>query len=148
MTLTQARLTEQSFLQVKNKLYVDGNRTDTYVSDGSIIKPYKTIQAAIDAVVSPSATNKYMIEIAPGAYYSNPVAINKGFITFKGGGFNNARITGAITVTKISGGVGSEHVYLNGIRQKPTADYTISTNVISFIDAPVSTDTILVDYRK
>lgn len=42
----------------------------------------------------------------------------------------------------------SEHVYLNGLRQKPTVDYTIAFNVISFIDAPESTDSILVDYRR
>jgi len=86
-------------IPVTNILYVDGNRADDYIPDGSLAKPFKKIQDSIDAVVSPSATNKYLIDIAPGAYYSDALAINKGFITFRGTGFNSSRITGAITVT-------------------------------------------------
>jgi hypothetical protein len=94
--------------QVKNILYVDGNRTDAlptpggYTPNGSITKPFKKIQDAIDAVTAPSATNKYLIEIAPGAYYSDAIAINKVYITFRSCGVQGARISGAITVTNPS----------------------------------------------
>jgi len=87
---------------VKNVLYVDGNRTDVYTANGSITKPFKKIQDAIDAVTAPSATNKYLIEIAPGAYYSDAIAINKVYVTFRSCGIQGARISGAITVTNPS----------------------------------------------
>jgi len=87
---------------VKNVLYVDGNRTDVYTANGSITKPFKKIQDAIDAVTAPSATNKYLIEIAPGAYYSDAIAINKVYVTFRSCGLQGARISGAITVTNPS----------------------------------------------
>lgn len=45
---------------------------------------------------------------------------------------------------------GSEEVYLNGILQEPGAgnDYTISTNTITYLTAPVTGDKIRVNYRK
>jgi len=87
---------------VKNVLYVDGNRGDSYIANGSITKPFKKIQDAIDAVVAPSATNKFLIDIAPGAYYSDAIAINKIYLTFRSCGVQGARISGAITVTNPS----------------------------------------------
>lgn len=84
---------------VTNTLYVDGNRGDTYTANGTITKPFKKIQDAIDAAVSPSATNKYLIDIVPGAYYSDAIIINKAYITFRSCGVQGARISGAITVT-------------------------------------------------
>jgi len=93
---------------VTNVLYVDGNRTDAlptpggYTPNGSITKPFKKIQDAIDAVIAPSATNKYLIEIAPGAYYSDALAINKVYVTFRSCGIQGARISGVITVTNPS----------------------------------------------
>jgi len=43
---------------------------------------------------------------------------------------------------------GSVKVYLNGIRQKETDDYTISGDTITFNTPPTTGDTILIDYRK
>ncbi len=40
----------------------------------------------------------------------------------------------------------SEHIYLNGARQSPGRDYSMSGDTIRFFYAPVSTDVILVDY--
>jgi hypothetical protein len=90
---------------VTNILYVDSNRTDAlptpggYTPNGSITKPFKKIQDAIDAIVAPSATNKHVIEIAPGAYYSDPITVNKVYTTFRSCGVQGARISGKITVT-------------------------------------------------
>ena len=43
---------------------------------------------------------------------------------------------------------GTLKLYLNGIRQKAGGeDYTLATNVITWVAAPVSTDVILADYR-
>jgi hypothetical protein len=43
---------------------------------------------------------------------------------------------------------GTEEVFLNGLLQNAGAgnDYTISTNTITMLSAPVSTDLILVNY--
>jgi hypothetical protein len=45
---------------------------------------------------------------------------------------------------------GSEHVYLNGLLQESGAgnDYTIATNTITMLTAPISGDKIRVSYRK
>jgi hypothetical protein len=43
---------------------------------------------------------------------------------------------------------GSTHVYVNGIRQRPTTDYSGATDTITFTTAPSTGDSILVDYRK
>jgi len=42
---------------------------------------------------------------------------------------------------------GTEEVYLNGLLQDPTNDYTISTNTITFVAAPKTGDKIRVSYR-
>jgi hypothetical protein len=46
--------------------------------------------------------------------------------------------------TPISGTV---RVYLNGLRQTPTDDYSVSTDTITFTTAPISNDVILIDYK-
>jgi len=54
--------------QTTHKLYVDGNRTDTYVEDGSFTKPFKKIQDAIDAATGATIYNRITIQIMPGLY--------------------------------------------------------------------------------
>jgi hypothetical protein len=51
-------------------LWVDGNRTDTYTADGTILTPFKTITAAINQIIAnaDNATVLYMLDIAPGTY--------------------------------------------------------------------------------
>lgn len=49
--------------------YVNRNRADTYTPDGSFGKPYKTIQAAIDALATAGGVG--IIDIAYGAYTEN-----------------------------------------------------------------------------
>jgi len=132
---------------VTNTLHVDNKRTDTYLENGSVTKPFKTIQAAIDAVVSSSATNKYLIEISPGPYYSDPITINKVYVTFRSCGVQGARISGLITVTnpgsptpeqitfvglRISGGLicSASHIAINAIDCNITgSDWNINPTV-------------------
>lgn len=52
--------------QVTKVLYVDKNRTDEYTPDGSILKPYLTIGAAVTA-----ASANTVIYIASGSYSEN-----------------------------------------------------------------------------
>jgi len=63
------------------------------------------------------------------------------------GNMNGTNTVFTLANTPISG---TEMVFLNGILQNRGAgnDYTISTNSITFLSAPVSTDIILVTYWK
>lgn len=72
---------EQLITSPTNELYVDINRTDSYVPDGSVLKPFKgvtAIQDAIDALTT-SASNPGTINIAPGTYLEQVTL--KSFIT-------------------------------------------------------------------
>ena len=52
-------------------VFVDMNRTDSYSEDGSVVRPYKTLQAAVDRVEA-NGDNAllvpYLIEVVPGDY--------------------------------------------------------------------------------
>jgi hypothetical protein len=54
-------------LNTTHDIYVDGNRTDTYVTNGSVQYPYKTI----DAALSPTPTNAIAIHLTAGTYTEN-----------------------------------------------------------------------------
>lgn len=51
-------------------LFVDGNRTDSYVADGSLLKPFTTIMRAVNQIVAnaDNASNAYVVYIAPKTY--------------------------------------------------------------------------------
>jgi len=72
----------------KYSRYVDCNRTDEYIPDGSVTKPYKKIQDAIDAVTPGIET--YVIFIHPGAYFENITL--KEYIHLRGLSANNAGV--------------------------------------------------------
>lgn len=58
-------------LAVTKTLYVDVGRGDTYTADGSQPRPYKTIQAAVDALAVLDSSSPYEISIANGHYVEN-----------------------------------------------------------------------------
>jgi len=61
--------------QTTRTFYVDKNRTDEYAEVGSIVYPYKTIQAAIDKIIANNddALDPYNIMIENGKYYETIV---------------------------------------------------------------------------
>src|SRR6266850_1054371 len=63
-------ITNMASSPVTKKLYVDGNRSDSYTADGSILRPFKTIQAAINQVITnaDNASFPYHISVATGGY--------------------------------------------------------------------------------
>lgn len=68
-----------------NKLYVDKNRSDSYTETGTIATPFKTIQAAIDAVAAKgdnSNLNPYLIDIIGGGIYAENLVIEDLAIKF------------------------------------------------------------------
>lgn len=62
-------------------IYVDGNRTNVYVADGSYLRPFKTIMGAVNQVIANGDNSQsvpYVIEIFAGTYVetidlSNPL---------------------------------------------------------------------------
>jgi hypothetical protein len=63
---------------VTNVLHVDNKRTDTYTPNGSITKPFLTIQDAIDYVSSLALAEYFTIKINAGIYNENLVLENAG----------------------------------------------------------------------
>lgn len=65
--LSQANIAS---LQVNQNFYVDGSRTDSYTADGSYQRPFKTISAAINQVITngDNASKGYTINVIPGTY--------------------------------------------------------------------------------
>lgn len=63
------------------------------------------------------------------------------------GTINGSNVTFTLAFTPVSG---SEHLYLNGVLQKPGAgnDYTISGATITYNNAPQTGDVLLASYRK
>jgi len=53
--------------------YADVSRTDDYVEDGSLARPFKSIQGALDAITDASYTKPYVLVAAPGVYNENVV---------------------------------------------------------------------------
>lgn len=72
-------------LQTTENIYVDKSRSDTYTATGSILYPYKTIQAAINAIQTAgdnTDSKPYRIEISAGYYAENLVVTGANFLNF------------------------------------------------------------------
>lgn len=86
-------------LPATQKLYVDKGRADTYTATGSILKPYKTIQAAINAIQTAADntdSKPYRIEISAGYYAEDLVISGANFLNFVLDGH------GAVSVDKLT----------------------------------------------
>lgn len=80
---------------VSEMFYIDGNRTDTYVPDGTQIRPFKSASAAMAAA---TGSHGYAFHIAPGTYTeANPVVFPNVPIVIYG---NDATVTwsGGVTI--------------------------------------------------
>ena len=79
-----------------NTLVVDGNRTDTYIPNGSTSRPYKNIQQAIDtAAVYATDVSRYVITINPSVYVED-IAM-KQYIGLRGADIEATIIQGTVT---------------------------------------------------
>jgi hypothetical protein len=69
--------------QPSKVLFVDKNRTDSYTADGTIDRPFKTIQATIDhiATLPDKNSSPYNIDIFSGTYAENVNINNKGIFS-------------------------------------------------------------------
>lgn len=75
--------------------------------------------------------------------------LNTNFVDYEtpSGSINGSNVTFTLANTPVAG---SEHVYLNGLRQDVGAgnDYTISGATITYLSAPLTGEKLRVDYRK
>lgn len=106
-------------LQPTHILCVDNARTDDYTPDGSVIKPFKNVQDAHDAITgTPSITNTYGIAVALGLPYTGTLNISKDYLTIYGMGTSKgAGFKGTINVT-------SKHLCLQGVHLVGTSSAT------------------------
>lgn len=81
---------------VTNVLYVDNKRTDIYVENGSITKPFKLVQAAHDAIIGSSIANRFEIRLVSGTYSAEVLVLSADFITIAGESCSG--LSGAITI--------------------------------------------------
>lgn len=108
-TTGQLTVTSLGLTYLANHInYVDASRTDTYTADGTMLKPYTTILAALTAINADAlvhvgagdyAGTNYAIVVAPGTYSDNLTFANykhMRIIAPAGGVF----ITGTITSTQ------------------------------------------------
>lgn len=70
-------------------LFVDGNRTDTYSADGSLLKPFKTIMGAVNQIITNNDNLQisYLVQVSPCVYdetvdLSDPSLRNLTFVGF------------------------------------------------------------------
>lgn len=54
-------------------IHVDGSRTDAYTPNGSVARPYKAIQSAVDSITDEGPGRRYLISVGPGNYEENVV---------------------------------------------------------------------------
>lgn len=82
-------------------LYVDVNRTDSYVADGSLLKPFKTVMAAVNQVITngDNASFTYVIDVASGAYSEQIILENLALVYLVFYGHGAASFTGGIRST-------------------------------------------------
>jgi hypothetical protein len=72
-------------------LWVDNGRTDNYVPDGTIVKPYPNVQAAIDVVpIGNTYETPYAILAMSGVY--GPFTCDKNYVTVVGSGWAGTKI--------------------------------------------------------
>ena len=137
-------------------IHVDQYKSGTYTPDGSINKPYKTIQAAYDSAIAVST-----ILIAPGLYEEDLVVGANGlssmisFIGLGGKGSNNVVILGNVEIhdpqTKIqmkdirieSPDGTRPALHVNGCRQSSFQNMTIKYGVDSEGNTVVPTENVL-----
>jgi len=132
---------DESFVEVDNAGSVTNNITG--FTQGQI--PLARVTAAggdITAIVDSRA----WLDIDPGA---DTGIVDADIVENEtpSGDLDGADVT--YTLTADPSPASSLKLYLNGIRQRAGGeDFTLATNVITFVAAPVSTDVILADFRK
>ena len=113
-------ISEISLPQYGREYYVNGARTDTYTADGSYLKPFKTILAALAVINADSTVQqaagpadyalnaRYILNVAPGLYSDNLAVGNVKYLRIN---LNGAAISGNITYTTTMVGGTADQYY-------------------------------------
>ena len=110
-------ITRTTLLSPENVLQVAKNGNDS-IGDGSIDKPFLTIQAAIAA-----ASGNVLINVAPGEY-AGDFSLGLHVVSIRGSGINATFFTGNITA-------GDRAHSLEEFRVKSTGSLTITDNIFA-----------------
>jgi hypothetical protein len=94
-------LSLDAYGQPTKSIYVDGYRSDNYVADGSVFRPYKTITAALAAITDNSSLNRYELNVAAGTY--NEQLTLKSYVSISGASRMSTIITYSLGHTIIAG---------------------------------------------
>jgi hypothetical protein len=89
---TVADFDSRYLAQATIQVWVNGSRTDSYTPDGTALRPYKTIDAANDAITDASTSKRYALIIAPGVYVEDNSLVLKPWIYWVGFGRENTKI--------------------------------------------------------
>ena len=130
-TASYARDAGYLTIPATNTLYVDMNRVDAYTANGSISKPFKTIQAAVNTISGSSISNRYKVDIAPGVYPEN-ISVSSDYVLFAGTWYS--RLTGNITVNNPVSRIRFSKLQLEG---NFTAILSASSSAIDIDDCSV-----------
>lgn len=125
-------------LAATREVYVDVNRLDTYVEDGSVIKPFKTIQGAIDHIIANNddMLNPYNVFIQTGKYYENIVleSVNLHRIKLTGVGIVQIRPTSGNALQSTTNNENLVNLHVKGITFLAPVVITGQAGAASFDD--------------
>jgi len=98
-------------------VHVDGARADSYAEDGSLIRPYKAIQDAVDSITDQAADKKYVVSAAPSVYPEN-VTTKRHVALCGASGFGISRETVIRTASGVALTVPYRECLVNGIQAR------------------------------
>ena len=106
-----------AYVQTNSYFYVDPTRTDSYVENGNILYPYKTLSGAYNAAKNIASFNNptYITLLSPIA---ENLTINKGYINLVGNNTNKndpIRITGSLVFAATGGTVTDNNFSIAGL---------------------------------
>lgn len=124
-------------------LYVDQNHPGTYTADGSVLRPFLTITAAINKIISNNNGQNYAILVYPGTYTENLTFNNTAFTRVAVVGISQADgdlSNNSIPVTSLVGNISSnasndnfKAFIVNGIDIQGNIDFTGASNGTNFL---------------
>ncbi len=111
-------------------IYVDKNRTDIYTENGTVLKPYKAIQSAIDEIAALNTSDYYCVFINPGVYTENIMLEDTGLQRIKLQGAGNVYINPATdtALSCIKYNDNLKSLYLENIIFPKSVDIIASSN--------------------